>query len=299
MRKVKASASAASYASASACVMAPAASRTLCRSRVTRCRSATARCGRSGESRQLRLFEQQRVRGVLCAPIGVPDERVDDLRRRGIPVVMVDRASTEARYCSVSVDDVEGGRLAVEHLLGLGHRTLAVVGGPGRLDQVRDRRQGAELARRQDGDEAWLLIVSTDAMNAESGRAAADQLVALPPGGRPTGVFATNDLLAIGLLQGFVAHGVRVPEEIAIVGYDDIWIAASAAVPLSSVRQPRESLGRRAAELLFDEIEAIERGIAHEHTSARFTPELVVRQSTAGAGVGPDRLTGSSGQQRE
>ena len=242
------------------------------------------------ESRQLRLFEQQRVRGVLCAPIGVPDERVDDLRRRGIPVVMVDRASSDARYCSVSVDDVEGGRLAVAHLLGLGHRTLAVVGGPGRLDQVQDRRQGAELARRQHGDGASLLIVSTDAMNAESGRAAADQLVALPPGERPTGVFATNDLLAIGLLQGFVASGVRVPEEIAIVGYDDIWIAASAAVPLSSVRQPRESLGRRAAELLFDEIEAAERGLAHEHTSARFTPELVVRQSTAGDGrrPGPD-----------
>ncbi len=195
---------------------------------------------------------------------------------------MVDRASADTRYCSVSVDDVEGGRLAVAHLLGLGHRTLAVVGGPGSLDQVRDRRQGAELARRQHGDEASLLIVSTDVMNAESGRAAADQLVALPAGERPTGVFATNDLLAIGLLQGFVAHGVRVPEEMAIVGYDDISFAASAAVPLSSVRQPRESLGRRAAELLFDEIEAIERGVPHEHTSANFTPELVVRQSTAG-----------------
>lgn len=235
------------------------------------------------ENRQLLLFEQQRVRGVLCAPIGVPDERIDDLRRRGIPVVMVDHASPEERYCAVSVDDVEGGRLAAEHLLGLGHRTLAVVGGPGRLQQVRDRRQGAELARSRHGDPATLLVISTEAMNAESGRAAADQVVALPPDERPTAVFATNDLLAIGLLQGFVAHGLHVPDDVAIIGYDDISFAASAAVPLSSVRQPREALGRRAAELLFDEIDAADQERPHDHQSIRFTPELVVRQSTGGA----------------
>ena len=75
---------------------------------------------------------------------------------------------------------------------------------------------------------------------------------------RPTAVFAANDLLAIGLLQGFVTHGLRIPEDIAIIGYDDIAFAASAAVPLSSIRQPRQLLGRRAAELLFAEIEALD-----------------------------------------
>jgi len=101
---------------------------------------------------------------------------------------------------------------------------------------------------------------------------------------RPTAAFAANDLVAIGLLQGFVTHGLRVPEDMALIGYDDITFAASAAVPLSSIRQPRGDLGRRAAELLFDEIEAEDQDRPHEHQSVRFTPTLVVRRSTAGAG---------------
>ena len=105
--------------------------------------------------------------------------------------------------------------------------------------------------------------------------------MSLPDWERPTAVFAANDLLAIGLLQGFVTAGLRVPDDMAIVGYDDIAFAAAAAVPLSSVRQPRLAIGYRAAELLFDEIEAIERDIAHEHQQVRFTPELVVRRSSA------------------
>lgn len=234
----------------------------------------------SRESQQLLLFEQQRVRGVLCAPVGALDQRADQLRRRGIPVVIVDRAGGDTSYCSVSVDDVEGGRLAVDHLLAQGHHSIAVVGGPGTLYQVRDRRSGAEVARRQHGDEATLLVLTTSAMDAASGVVAAEQLIALPEAERPTAVFAMNDLLAIGLLQGFVTHGLQVPEDMAIIGYDDIIFAASAAVPLSSIRQPRTALGRRAAELLFDEITATDDDLAHDHQSVRFTPELVIRRST-------------------
>lgn len=125
------------------------------------------------------------------------------------------------------------------------------------------------------------MTVTTEAMDAASGVAAADQLLTLPVDERPTGVFATNDLLAMGLLQGFVTHGLRVPDDMAIIGYDDISFAASAAVPLSSIRQPREALGRRAAELLFEEIAAADNKTEHEHQSVRFTPELVVRRSSA------------------
>jgi LacI family transcriptional regulator len=235
------------------------------------------------ESEQLRVLEQQRVGGVLWAPVSGPSDRAEALRRRGIPVVIVDRAGDGSGYCSVSVDDVEGGRLATEHLLSLGHSSIALVGGPGTLHQVRDRRLGAEIARGQHGSAASLLIVSTDSTESAAGVAAADQLVALPDAERPTAVFAMNDLLAIGLLQGFVTHGLRVPEDVAIIGYDDISFAASAAVPLSSIRQPRADLGRRGAELLFEEMEATDHDLPHEHQSVRFTPELVVRRSTAPA----------------
>ena len=177
------------------------------------------------------------------------------------------------------MDDVEGGRLAVQHLLDQGHTHIALVGGPGDLQQVRDRRLGAELARSQHGN-AQLLVISTPNLDAASGVAAAGELAALPAVERPTAVFAANDLLAIGLLQGLVTSGLRVPEDVALLGYDDISFAASAAVPLSSVRQPSRDIGRRAAELLLAEIAAAEQDEPHEHEAVRFQPELVVRRSS-------------------
>jgi LacI family transcriptional regulator len=232
------------------------------------------------ERAHLQLLEQQRVGGVLLAPIWGLSDQVAQLGRRGIPVVILDRASEQADLCSVSVDDVEGGRLAVQHLIDQGHKHIALVGGPGDLQQVRDRRMGAEIARSGSGS-ARLLTISTPTLDTDSGVAAASELLTLPPAERPTAVFAANDLLAIGVLQAFVTQGLRVPEDIAIIGYDDVSFAASAAVPLSSIRQPREALGRRAAELLFAEIEALNNGERHEHQAVRFNPELIVRRSSA------------------
>jgi len=233
------------------------------------------------ESAQLLVLMQQRVRGVLLAPIWGIDERVRQLKLRGIPVVLLDRAGNQSDFCSVSTDDVEGGRLAAQHLLDQGHTAIAVVGGPGDLQQVRDRRLGAELATSRHNGAARLLTVSTPHLDVESGVRTAEEIVLMPPSERPTAVFAANDLLAIGLLQGFVTAGLRVPDDMAIVGYDDIAFAAAAAVPLSSVRQPRLAIGYRAAELLFDEIEALDGEESHDHQQVRFTPELVVRRSSA------------------
>jgi LacI family transcriptional regulator len=233
------------------------------------------------ESAQLLVLMQQRVRGVLLAPIWGIDERVRQLKLRGIPVVLLDRAGNQSDFCSVSTDDVEGGRLAVQHLLDQGHTNIAVIGGPGNLQQVSDRRLGAELASSRHDGSAQLLTISTPHLDVESGVRTAEEIALLPSNERPTAVFAANDLLAIGLLQGFVTAGMRVPDDMAIVGYDDIAFAAAAAVPLSSVRQPRLAIGYRAAELLFDEIAAIDRDESHDHQQIRFTPELVVRRSSA------------------
>ena len=88
-------------------------------------------------------------------------------------------------------------------------------------------------------------MLETDALNVAEGRRAGQRLVGLPASRRPTAAFCANDLLALGLLQEMTRQGVRVPDELAIVGYDDIEFAEAAAVPLTSVRQPREQLGRR------------------------------------------------------
>ena len=125
-----------------------------------------------------------------------------------------------------------------------------------------------------------LLAISTPALTIESGVSSAGEIAALPAAERPTAVFAACDLVAIGLLQGFVTAGLRVPEDVAIIGYDDIDFAAAAAVPLSSVRQPREEIGRKSAELLVSEIAAADGVGTHSHEAVRFTPQLVVRRYT-------------------
>ena len=231
------------------------------------------------ERAALGLYQQLRVRGVILAPISTSPSG-DLARRLDMPVGLADRFAAYHDSCSVSVDDFVGGQLAAEHLLERGHRRLAAVGGTADIAQVREPRDGASRAVLLGSPEATLLTLSTERLDIEAGRSAALAIVAMPDNERPTGVFALNDLVAIGLLQGLVAHQVAVPKEISIVGYDDIEFAAAAAVPLSSVSQPRVELGRRAAELLLSEIQALDNGEPHRHRQERFTPSLVVRSSS-------------------
>jgi LacI family transcriptional regulator len=223
----------------------------------------------------LDLLEQQRVEGVLITPVDAGDPQIAALARRGTPVVVVDRGAGPDQ-CSVAVDDVLGGDLAVTHLLETGHRRIAFVGGPRAIGQVTDRIAGAEQAAAR-SPEAELTVLETAALNVAEGRRAGERLAGLPAARRPTAAFCANDLLALGLLQQMVRLGLRVPDDLAIVGYDDIEFAEAAAVPLTSVSQPRQLLGRTAAELLL--AEAHDPG-DHEHQQVVFAPELVVRAST-------------------
>jgi DNA-binding LacI/PurR family transcriptional regulator len=229
------------------------------------------------ERRHLDLLEEQRVRGVLVTPVN--DGRQPRLERfveRGIPVVLVDRGAGSANQCSVAVDDVLGGGMAAAHLAERGHRRIAFVGGPLSLRQVADRLEGAAAALAE-RDVAPPRVIETPHLSVSTGRGATDEIAALPAGDRPTAIFCANDLLALGVLQGLTARGLRVPEDVAVIGYDDIEFAAAAAVPLSSVRQPREELGRTAAQLLLEETGD---GRRHQHRHVVFQPELVVRQSS-------------------
>jgi LacI family transcriptional regulator len=235
------------------------------------------------ESGYLELLEEHRVQGILITPVSGADERLARLQRRGTPVVLVDSRSPSRGQCSVSVDDVLGGDLAVSHLLEAGHERIAFVGGPMSIRQVADRRDGAIRAlERAVGTMPELRIIETAALNVSAGQRAGATLAELPAEIRPTGVFCANDLLALGVLQEMTAHRIRVPESVALVGYDDIDFAAAAAVPLSSVRQPRHQLGRTAAQLLIEEALGKQ---AHQHRQVVFKPELVIRQSSQDRGA--------------
>jgi len=231
------------------------------------------------ESTYLDLFEQQRVHGILISPYGDINERLHALRRRGIPVVLVDRTSTDASFSSVSVDDVAGGALALHHLAAQGRRRVAFVGGPMEIRQVADRLEGARQAAAEH-PELTLEIIEVAASTVIEGRAAGASIVARRPELRPDAVFAANDLVSMGVLQALMMSGtnVRVPEDVAIIGYDDIDFASAAVVPLSSIRQPSALIGGTAVQILLDEA-------ADPTVGARqveFQPELVVRASTGG-----------------
>jgi LacI family transcriptional regulator len=230
------------------------------------------------EKRYLELLEEHRVQGVLITPVAGAGSRLARLQRRGTSVVLVDSRSPSRGQCSVAVDDVLGGDLAISHLLDAGHERIAYVSGPPGIRQVADRHEGALRAFARAGRSADdLQIIDAGALNVAAGQKAGAEIAALPARSRPTAVFCANDLIALGVLQEMTRNRIRVPEEVSIVGYDDIDFAAAAAVPLTSVRQPRHQLGSTAARLLLDEAAADD---THQHRQVIFEPELVVRQST-------------------
>ncbi|WP_426563208.1 LacI family DNA-binding transcriptional regulator [Angustibacter sp. McL0619] len=242
----------------------------------------------SREDKYLSMLQEQRVFGILITPMSARSKNISRIARSGTPVVMVDRPSS-SNFCSVSVDDVSGGRQAVAHLIACGHTRIGFVGGPSSIGQVEDRLAGARLAMEQAGlNPKDLAVLETPGLNVAAGRAAGDQL--LTRGARrPTAVFCANDLLALGMLQSMTANRLAVPDDMAIVGYDDIDFAAAAAVALTSIRQPTTQLGQAAAELLIEEVRAPK---THGHRQVIFAPELVVRSSTQGGASGGQAVAG-------
>ncbi|MDQ0577689.1 LacI family DNA-binding transcriptional regulator [Agromyces albus] len=229
------------------------------------------------EGAYLDLFEQQRVHGVLISPLTDDLPRLERLRKRGTPVVLVDRESADRSYSSVAVDDVVGGELAVRHLADIGRRRVAFVGGPSSIRQVVDRLEGARRAVEATPGMS-LEVIETDSLSVLQGRAAGEQIRERPVSERPDAIFAANDLLAMGVLQALKMLGtVEVPGDIALIGYDDIDFASAAVVPLSSIRQPASLIGYTAVDLLLKEAAA---GSEFTPEQVTFQPELVVREST-------------------
>lgn len=226
----------------------------------------------SRDEEYLRLFEEQRVRGLLVAPSGDVPEELARIHRQGIPVVLLDREDPQHRVPSVSFDDYAGGALAAGHLISRGCRRLAFAGDDIEMRQVHDRLAGARHAVEQ-APGATIEVIDTGGRTTEHGRTVAERILARPASQRPDGVFAVNDRVAVGLLQTLVWDGgVSVPSEIAVVGYDDIEFGAAAVVPLTTIHQPKKAFAKAALQLLFEKDEQPRRLVIE--------PRLVVREST-------------------
>jgi LacI family transcriptional regulator len=225
------------------------------------------------EDRYVNVLIQQQVRGVLITPADMKSDRLETMRERGIAVTLLDREIKGRKQCSVSVDDVHGGQLAIEYLSGLGHTNIAWVCGPESIPQVADRGSGVAKAAKASG--THIETIRVPLMNATKGEEAAKKILDLKE--MPTAVFCANDLLALGVMRALQANKVRIPDQMSVLGYDNIEFAPSAAVPLSSISQPAYQMGVTAADLLLNECED---GENHEHQQIRFQPQLVERAST-------------------
>jgi LacI family transcriptional regulator len=233
----------------------------------------------SREEQNLDLLIQQRVHGIMIAPVDVRNKGLETLIERGTPLVYVDRISGDRPCCYVATDNFKGGLLAGEHLLGLGHRRIGFIGDDPISEQVRHRAQGLHAAVERAGlpkESVERLPAAT--WTIEEGRRAGRLLADREPEERPSAVFCANDMLALGMLQEVVHYGIRVPEDLSIVGFDDLIWAGAAMVPMTTVRQARERLGRTAVRMLMDEISE---PATHVHEHSLFAPDLIIRESTA------------------
>jgi LacI family transcriptional regulator len=213
------------------------------------------------------------------ALIILPEESSEELERlldSGFRFVVLDPLMPlEERIPSVSAAHTSGADQAMKHLLDLGHRRVGQITGPRGWVSTEDRRRGYRAALAAAGILPDPTLEQEAEPEIDPGRAAAEQLLDLPE--RPTAIFAFNDNIAIGAIQAARARGIRVPEELSIVGFDDIEHATIVTPALTTVRQPLAEMGRTAVSLLMRLLE----GQRFETLHVELATRLVVRDSTA------------------
>lgn len=223
----------------------------------------------------LEAFEERQVDGVIACSPRLDETRLGILLRRHRAAVIVNRRAHPDVAGSVRIDHEHGARLAVQHLLDLGRRRLAVVAGPADSHAGRERLLGIDREVRDAGLELPRTRIVHAPPTVEGGAEAARRL--LDEGGGFDALVCFNDLVAAGALQAAAELGARVPDDVAVVGYDDIRFARMFTPPLTTVRAPTYDLGRHAATMLLDRMEGRGRGV-----DIVLQPELVVRGSTVG-----------------
>lgn len=230
------------------------------------------------ELRVLRLLEEQAPRGIIVTPTGGNLPELAAVSGRGTPVVLLDSARGGLDLCAAGVDHELGGALAGEYLCVLGHRRIAFLSGAAageaEVGPVLDRRAGLRRALREAGrgDAIEVRFAAGDLFDGTA-EAISDLLRLAAP---PTALFCLNDVAAAAAIRALRERGVRVPDEMSVIGYDDLPFAAHLDPPLTTIRRPIRDLGRAAAELLLSEESA-----GHEHREVVFAPRLVARASTA------------------
>ena len=225
------------------------------------------------QRRLLRGLESQGVDGLILAPIVARPADWSRFTTRRFGVVTLDWRQGQNDVSSVTLDNVAGARLAVKHLLERGHRRIAFINGPLTVSWCAERFEGVTAGMKEFGVDPADALVPCEVrdLTVEEGLTAMDGLV--DAGTDATAIICANDMLALGAVRSLRQRGLAIPQDFALVGYDDVDFAAALAPPLTTVRQPSFAVGVAAADLLLTE----DRVLGHHVV---FEPELVVRESS-------------------
>jgi DNA-binding LacI/PurR family transcriptional regulator len=241
------------------------------------------------ELEYMRMARERRIDGLAITPPETSENEKSDcylqqLRGESFPIVMIGQRMDSPEIDTIKTDNRGGAHRAITHLIEQGHRRIALIGGPSFQGGVPERLRGYEQALNDHGLKADESLILEGNLQSDGGYRLTRRLLAMPE--RPTAIFALNDMMAIGVLRASHEAGVRVPEELSVIGYDDIPLASLVVPRLSTVAQPKYELGKIAGELLIDRIQ--KKG-PESWQSITLNSTLVIRDST-GPAVG-----GSSG----
>lgn len=223
----------------------------------------------------LRRMLERKVDGVALMTSEMDEGLIEELSRRGVPLVFMDVGQVGPRMSHVAMEYASGIRQAVDHVVKLGHRRIAFISGPLQLHSARVRRDAFVERLRHHSIAPDKKLIREGTHTAEGGQHAMELL--LQGSRRPTAVVCSNDWTAIGALHAIDAAGLRVPEDVSVVGFDDTPIASYTRPPLTTVRMSAAEIGATACTALFKLIDDKE----HEGALLKIPTELVVRASTA------------------
>lgn len=231
------------------------------------------------EQHLLRMLYSQPLRGIILGGSRLASADLASLCQQStVPMILVNRTARQPRVACILSDTEEGARRAARHLLDLHHTRIAFLSGPYKSEQSQARRRGVERALAEVGLTLRPEWCPASNPNVDGGFQTMSALLALAPRDRPTAVIAYNDMMALGVLHAIRAHHLRVPEDISVIGTDDIAIAAHANPPLTTISQPKYRMGRMAVQVLQRMIQGRpppEEGYTLLETA------LIVRESTA------------------
>ena len=229
----------------------------------------------SDADHSLPFFSDGRCDGLILVGMHTHTDIIPSLLDRAIPFVLINNRWADERACWVDVDDEASAREATEYLLSLGHRRIAMMAGEDFVGCVGRRNEGYRQALASAGV-SELEMVLPGGFYEPTITERLERLLRLPARERPTALLCTTDSMAVDAVLALVRLGVRVPNEMAVIGHDDTAPAAQCAPPLTTMRQPFRQIGERAVDVLLSQIEADAPSGCHE----LFPTELIVRQST-------------------